>query len=414
MKKIILFALLLRIVLAPLAQHGDVTQYFYWSKDIYTRGILGFYDRDIANALRPTYPPLTSYIFYFNALIHASVLKFFWALNNYPLFPSNLILWIESEKGWFFINKIPPILADIGLIYLLFHFAKKFDRKTALIPPALFAFLPPFFYSSSVWGQTDSIYALFLLSAFFALFSNMFLTSSVFYLVSLLTKPTAFFALFPFAAYWLIKSTFLKFSIALLSTFIIVLALYLPFHPQNLLPWMYNFIIHSLGGELNYLVANAFNFWALIFGFDNRPDKTPFLSVPIFILGNLIFLGISLICILAIVLKRKKIDIKNILLISSFNAFAAFMFLPRMHERYFYPTLLLLLPLTGLDKKIRYLTIILSIIHFLNLYHFFWIPKVDFLILIFSNFFVEKILIIINISCFFYLAKEIYLRLKQS
>lgn len=414
MKKIILLALLLRIILAPLAQHGDVIQYFYWSKDIYNRGILGFYDRDIANAMRPTYPPVTSYIFYLNAIIHEVILKIFWLLNNFPLFPSNLIHWLESEKGWFFINKLPPIMADIGIIYLLFQFAKKLDGKTKFIPPALFAFLPPFFYSSSIWGQTDSIYGLFLLGSFFALSSNLLLTSSTFFAISLLTKPTAFFALPPFTVYWLVKSSPSKTLFAFLITVFLLLALYFPFHPQNLMPWMIKFVSHSVGGELNYLVANAFNLWALIFGFDNKPDTALFLGIPIYILGNLIFLLISLVCVVTIIVRRKKIDIKNILLLCSFNAFTGFMFLPRIHERYFYPVLLLLLPLTGLDKKIRYLTIILSIIHFLNLYHFFWVPKVDLLISFFSNFFVEKILIILNMICFLYLAREVYLRLKRS
>lgn len=413
MKKIILLALILRIILAPLAEHGDVIQYFYWSKDIYDQGLLGFYDRNIANAMRPTYPPVTSYIFYLNAIVHIAVLKIFWFLNNIPIFPSGLIHWLESEKGWFFINKIPPIISDLGIIFLLFQFAKKFDKKTAHIPPVLFAFLPPFFYSSSVWGQTDSIYGLFLLCSLFALSSNLLLTSSIFYTISLLTKPTAFFAMLPFGIYWLMKSNILKTLLAFLLTALLLLAIYYPFHPQNQIPWMIRFISHSLGGELNYLVANAFNFWALFFGFDNRPDTTLFLGIPIFILGNFIFLLVSLVCIITILIQRKKIDIKNILLLCSFSAFTAFMFLPRMHERYFYPALLLLLPLTGLDKKIRYLTIVLSIIHFLNLYHFFWVPKVDFLILFFSNFFVEKILIIINIICYLYLAKEIYQRFKR-
>ena len=176
---------------------------------------------------------------------------------------------------------------------------------------------------------------------------------------------------------------------------------------------MINFITHSLGGEINYLVANAFNIWALVFGFDNRPDTTPFLGIPIYVLGNLIFLMFILICMVSIILKRTKIDFKNILLISAFSAFTAFMFLPRMHERYFYPTLLLLLPLTGSDKKIRYLTIILSIIHFLNLYHFFWVPHIDFLVSFFSNQLVEKTLIFLNLACFFYLFKEIFLRIKK-
>ncbi|MDO8340402.1 MAG: hypothetical protein Q7T59_00330 [Candidatus Woesebacteria bacterium] len=91
-------------------------------------------------------------------------------------------------------------------------------------------------------------------------------------------------------------------------------------------------------------------------------------------------------------------------------SFIAFMFLPRMHERYFYPVLILLIPVAVADKKIRKLFYFFSTMHLLNLYHFWWVPKIDILVSILSNYLVEKTLLTLNLIFFIYL---IYLFLKD-
>ncbi len=397
---IIFTAFLLRIAIALLGEHGDVVNYYWWAKDLWEKGLLGFYDRNIDNAMRPTYPPVTSYIFWLSVGLHQLILKISWVLNIYiPIFPSNFILWLESEKGWYFFNKLPAIFADLGIIYFLYQIGKRLkNRKAGIVSALSFAFSPPFWYNSALWGQTDSIYGFFILTSLLNLFQKKFIFATFLYALAILTKPTAFFA-FPILIIGWLRSgrTLLKNVIIFL---LLPIALYLPFHPQNLLPWILSFYQRSLGGELSYIVANAFNFWALIFGFDNKPDTSLFLGIPVYAVGNTIFAVLALSIFLGM---QKRYNNQIVILLTTIISFAAFLFLPRMHERYFYPTLLLLVSLVGLNKKYMWIFISLSLIHFINLYHFWWFPRWNFIVGILSNHIVEKFLVVLNIIFFLYL-----------
>ncbi len=401
---LILAAFFLRIVVSFLAEHGDVVNYYWWSKDLLLHGLNGFYDRNIANAMRPTYPPVTSYLFLMAGYLHEAVRNILWFLNvHVSIFPSNLIVWIESDHGWYVFNKLPAIFSDLGIIALLYFFVRDLrDKKSGFIAASLFSFVPVFWYNSSLWGQTDSVFALPMLGAFYALYKGKIKLSVLLYGLAILTKPTCFFAL-PIFAFWLIKKSSLRELLSSIVVFALeVLLLYLPFHPQNLLSWVFTFYKHSLGGELNYMVANAFNFWALVFGFDNRPDTSSFLGMPANLVGNIIFLlfvGASG----YIFWKYKKISIEMVLFLAALVSFCAFLFLPRMHDRYFYPVLVLLIPLTVTGKKMMYIFWTLATLHLINLYHFWWVPKIPFLVILFSNFVVEKSLIVVNIFVFLFM-----------
>lgn len=406
MRKIILLALLLRLSLAPLAQHPDAAQIYLWSKDIFQNGLLDFYDRQIPNATRPNYPAISAYFLYLNGLIHEILLKTLWLFNLIPPFPSNLIFWFEKEAGWYFSDKLVPIFYDLGIIYLLYLLTKDLKNKFVFLPSLFFAFLPPFFYNSAVWGQTDSIYGLLVLVAFYTLFRNKLLLSSTLYLFAILTKPTSLFAFPIFASFWLRRSTPSKTIKTILLSLLVLLLVYLPFHPHDLIFWVVTFYTHSLEGQLNYLVANAFNLWALLFGFDNRPDSTPIFTMASSIIGNTIFTLVALFGAGSIFFRKKFQSREKILLISATVSLAAFLFLPRMHERYLYPALILLLPLAATNRAIRLVVITLSIIHFVNLYHFWWVPRIELLTALFTNPYLISILIVINLLSFGYLLKK--------
>ena len=408
--KIILLALLLRLVVSFLGYHGDVNDFYWWTRDLVSNGLTGFYDHNIANATQPIYPPVTSYLFWFTGILHNIFWQVVWFLNvNIKIFPSNLIFWLESPQGWYVFNKLPAIFSDLGIIYVLYLFAKDLkDKKAGLLAAKIFAFFPVFWYNSSLWGQTESIFALPMIGAFYLLHKGKLKSSMLIYTLALLTKPTAFFA-FPVFVYWLFRKGKIKeIFIGMLFSLILILSLYFPFHPNGLLTWVISFYLRSLNGVLGYMVANAFNFWALFFGFDNRPDTSLFLGIPANILGK----GVYIISAIApfILLLKKNFGTKSILLMAAILSFIAFMFLPRMHERYFYPVLVLLIPVAVADKKIRKLFYFFSTMHLLNLYHFWWVPKIDILVSIFSNHFFEKILLTLNLIFFIYL---IYLFLKD-
>jgi len=309
---------------------------------------------------------------------------------------------MESDHGWYIFNKLPAIFADLGIAYLLFVFVRDLkNEKAGLLASSIFAFTPVFWYNSSLWGQTDSVFALPMLAAFYFLRKGRIKISIFMYGLAILTKPTVLFAL-PVFIFWLLKKS--RFSDLFLGAAIfilLILALYLPFHPTNLVAWVIQFYQHSLGGELGYMVANAFNFWALIFGFDNRPDTSLFLGMPANLLGSIIY---ALFAVSSIILFWKRnLKTNSILLMAAILSFAAFMFLPRMHDRYFYPVLVMLIPVAAVDKKIRNIFWFASTIHLLNLYHFWWVPRIGILISILSNNLFEKFVITVNIMVFVYL-----------
>jgi len=155
---ILIVSLILRLIIAPLAEHGDVLNYYWWSKDLFERGLMGFYDRSIVNAMPPTYPPITTYVFWLTSHFHKLIWNVSWFINlKISFFPSNFIFWLESDEGWYFINKLPGILADLGISLIFYRFLKDLkSEKAGKLAAALFAFNPAFFYNSSLWGQTDS------------------------------------------------------------------------------------------------------------------------------------------------------------------------------------------------------------------------------------------------------------------
>jgi Gpi18-like mannosyltransferase len=253
-----------------------------------------------------------------------------------------------------------------------------------------------------LWGQTDSIYAFFVLASFLALHRKRMVLSIFLFVVSVLTKPTSFFV-FPVFALWWVKGAKLKdYYWSIIVLLVTTVFLYLPFHKSNLVPWIINFYKDSLGGELDYIVANAFNFWGLVHGFDNVSEAALFLGLPSNIVGYFAF-AIFAFWILLLFRGRNKFDTAAVLFLAALSSFAAFLILPRIHERYFYPTLLFLVPLAATNVKLRRAFYLLSGIHLINLYHFWWVPRIDFLINLFSIRAVEQLLIITNMTIFVYL-----------
>ncbi len=404
MKKIFflgLTALVLRLTLAPLTHHGDADSIFFWGKYLWEKkDFLSFLGKAVPDAMPAIYPPIFYYLFFLWRGLYDVLGRFLWFLNiKIAIFPSNFIFWYQGHYAGVGFNKLPAIFSDFGCAFLIYKIAKIIGVKEnqAKLSSWLFLLLPAAWYNSAYWGQMDSLYSVFILLAFYLALKDKLLLGTFSLAVSALIKPTGLFVLPVFLAFALKKKRTVDFFLGGIFSLALAWVLYFPFQPLKTIPWAVEFYFKSFRGELAYLVSNAFNLWTFLFGFDQRPANSLFLGISLSFWGFLIFSATALLIVLC--LWRRPLG-KQFIIASFLCGFAAFLFLPRMHERYFYTALVFLAPLSGLGKKWLYSLVILSLIHFINLYHYWWYPKIPLFISIFSNLTVIRGIIVLSLLIF--------------
>ncbi|HEX8965769.1 MAG TPA: hypothetical protein VF820_05045 [Patescibacteria group bacterium] len=283
-------------------------------------------------------------------------------------------LWINDNLMIFFF-RLPSLIADIILGWLLYVFVKsKANEKMGLLASGLFLFGPQIIYNSTVWGQMDAINNLFFYISLIFLFRKNTFLSILFYGLSLFVKVS----LLPLLPVYLLIGfggkffTFKKFLISLIIIICLFIVLILPFFPNPM--QFIAFMSHAAGGRSNDITVKALNFWWFLFNplwaKSSPPSWNMFLGLSLGSWGNLLF-GALYIPVLVYVwklIKNKNLSAENIFFAFFLIAFATFLFLPKMHERYLYPIFPLLITYVCLKAKYWIWLITLSIIHFLNLY----------------------------------------------
>jgi Gpi18-like mannosyltransferase len=103
--------------------------------------------------------------------------------------------------------KLPLILADAGLILLLYFAAKKYvNEYVGLILAGFAAVFPPFIIASSVWGSIFSLLALFLALTFYFIAAKKMTGLFISYTLALLTAKDALYLL-PVVAVFVLYQT---------------------------------------------------------------------------------------------------------------------------------------------------------------------------------------------------------------
>ncbi len=411
-KTILIIALLVRLLLAPLSFHSDLTNNAIWGTYAQNFGLRGFYDwLNFGNYARPDYPPLAMIMFLLVRWVWQIFFNFFWKLNiTIGLFPSKFIPWFETS-GYLFLIKIPGILADLGIGYLIYKLVKKKKNEfAAKVASSLFLFNLPVIYLSSSWGQLDSIVAFLGLLTTMVLLNKRYLLAISSFFVSLMIKVTMAAATPIFIIQGLKDRITIK-RILIIASVLIGYSLLLGnlFIDKSPLSWLIitywkKFVPGAV--TLPYLNLNAFNFWGLIFGLERLPDTTPFLGIPL----NVWAWVISSAFFLLIFYKFWKGQ--NIFFSLLMIFFTAFMFLPRVHERYLY-SVFVFFPLILIEKKKLMKTfLVLSFVFLINLYHWWWVPRIDILVNLFDYEIVERVFSFANLFIFGHMLK-VYLKEKR-
>ncbi len=340
----ILAAFLLRIIFAYFfkGHETDMSCFNAWSQMLKNDGFAAFY---VSGAFTD-YPPGYMYILYVLGFIK-------------DIFGANTI-------STYVILKLPAIISDILLGLCAYKLCEKYgwERLKYLIF-SFFAFNPATILNSAIWGQVDSVFTLFVVLMLFALTEGKMILSYFLFGIAIFIKPQALFYA-PVLFFGILDNVILtdfswkKFNKNLLAGlaaigFVVLLAL--PFGVDNVISQY----IATLG-SYNYATVNAYNLWAAL-GMNWSPVTTGISAVG--------YISIILIVIASYFLFFAKKEKNRYFLVSAFICFGVFMLSVKMHERYAFPVMALLLCSYAISSKKEemYFYIGISAIQFVNMYH---------------------------------------------
>lgn len=148
----------------------DMSCFRAWAGAVYGHGPSGFY----GSLNFADYPPGYMYILWVLGFLR-SVL----GIDAYSA--ENTVL-----------LKLPAIISEIVMAALVYRIAsKEAGKRFGLICSLLILFNPALFFNSSVWGQIDPVFALFIVICLYYLKKENYLAGAFFFAVSLLIKPQA-------------------------------------------------------------------------------------------------------------------------------------------------------------------------------------------------------------------------------
>lgn len=352
---LILFAFSLRAVLAAhrLGFYSDIYCFFAWARSAYSAGIPAFYSGEFFS----DYPPGYVYVLYIiGAMMHLFGIS-------------------DLTSGCLFLLKLPAILCDLAAGILVFQTAeKKFSGWKPLLLAGAYLLNPAVLFNSSVWGQVDSVYTLFVIVMCLLLRSKKTIPAYFVFAVGFLLKPqTVVFT--PLLLLGIYENVFasgfsfknflrnLLWGLAAIGCMVLTC---LPFGLKTVIDNYSNTL-----GSYPYISVNAYNFWTML-GLNWQPQDLLFLGLVTYkTIGTLVILtivGVSALLFL------KNLHSDNCYWITgAFIIFTFFLFSVRMHERYLYPLMILLL-LSYIDGNSPALFrdyLAGSLFHFLNVWHIF-------------------------------------------
>jgi Gpi18-like mannosyltransferase len=161
------FRLIIAYALPGSGFGADIGAFRFWAHDLAVNGLFGFYDRPFFHDYTPGYL---------------------------------YVLWVIGALGRLFggpsgavgdLIKVPPILADLGLGWLVWSMVREMGGGTraALLGAILMVANPVTWFDSVVWGQVDSVGVLVLLLALRELWRDHPERSAVLAVLAALIKP---------------------------------------------------------------------------------------------------------------------------------------------------------------------------------------------------------------------------------
>lgn len=311
----------------------DMNCFYSWSHRVLDVGFGNFYDEtgQVFTDYPPGYMYVLSVIGLFLKLFHTSA-------------PSDLLAII--------IIKMPAMLCDLGIGYMIYKIARnKFNEKGALVCASLYLFNPAVILNSTIWGQVDSVYTLFVVWMCYLLTKKKYNYAIMVFAIGALLKPqTIIFT--PILLFACVEASMIEYPnnkltfkfhtkqfLHILSWSIIgivtMLLLMLPFGLDKALGQYFATL-----GSYEHATVNGYNLW--MFLGKNWVDQTEtVLGIPMVTFGTAAIL-LTVVLSGLIYFKSKREDSRIFITGAFINVFM-FLFAVRMHERYMYPAMALLL-----------------------------------------------------------------------
>lgn len=329
---------------------SDIACFSYWSNRVFTGGFADFYSPDVFT----DYPPGYMYVLY----VVGAVMS---ALKTEYLSGLSLLL-----------LKLPAILCDMASGYIIHRVAsKKFTRNTSLILSAVYLFNPAVFVNSSMWGQVDAVFTLALLLLCLLLTEGKTIPAYFVFAIGVLMKPQMliFTPLVLFGIYEYVfakgfeRKNFLRNLFGGLGAIVCMLLAAIPYGLDTVLK-QYG----STLGSYPYISVNAYNFWSF-WGLNWSSQDKKFLFLTYGQFGTVVIVLLTLIS--AYIFIRKIHSAERYFASGAFIIITMFLFSVRMHERYLFPAMMLLLFTFLSSNKKPYFNayIAISVAHFLNVWH---------------------------------------------
>lgn len=356
----LLFAgLVLRLLLSPLSGYGfDTSVNQKWARSAAHFGLAASYQRQLDGNMLPDYPPVTIGIF-----------SFITRFSQFTLRPRS-----DYHPPSLSLIKLPAILADLLTTVILFFLIKKrHGPGGGLLAATVALFHPAILYDSSVWGQTDSVYTLFILAALGAATGQWWTLAGALGATALLTKPQAL-VVFPVLLSLAART---KTSIVRWcgGAFVMIALIISPFALHGNVRDVTNVYFHAVGSYPT-LTMGAHNMWTALFGRETGlRDTQPLLGPLNYRAVGLVLFSLSTLFLLAPwlpALWRKRTNEKNAnlpLLLTALISYAFFLFNTEMHERYLFPYVVLGIPLLWMRWPGIALYSLASLAFLLNLLH---------------------------------------------
>lgn len=331
---ILLFAFIVRVYISSMitGYPTDMACWTAWSNSAVEGGLFKIY----SNVSFLDYPPGYIFVLY--------------VIGN---FAKILNIGIGSE-AYNLILKAPAIISDVVMGWILYRLcAKKLLPTMGLVIAFLYIFNPLVILDSAAWGQIDSVLTLAIAGYLLFLYKENIIAATLVFVAGLLIKPQMLFfgpVLAVVFIQYVVKNERMKalkvYLISLLSGIALFALVVIPFTQGRPWYWIFEKYMGTIN-SYNYITLNSANIFGLL-GLNWMPTSTVKFGLT---LGTWGIIGITATVLLYFVLGFINRDRKNIFILTATLMTGVYAFGLKMHERYIFPVIVILLIAYIFDNK---------------------------------------------------------------